>query len=108
MPPRPRVVPFTLMAEEVATTAPVAFVERTELGMPRVRLVVEAVPKNPSPEIEKTEVEAPPLKVWSCDQALLEVRRLDPVTRQVPFTLKQPVRMLMPLPAEVVAEPMVS
>ena len=43
---------------EVATTWPVALVVRSALGVPMMRFVVEAVPKNPSPETEKTEVEA--------------------------------------------------
>ena len=113
MPPRPREVPFTNIAEEVETTCPEALVESTAFGVPEmVRLVVEAVPKKPSPEALKTEVEAPPLKVCNCDQALAEVRRLLPETRQVPLTEKQPASRLTPvakvevaLVMEVVADP---
>ena len=43
MPPRPRLVPLRLMEEEVAITWPVALVESKEFGVPRKRLVVEAV-----------------------------------------------------------------
>ena len=45
--------------EVEATTPPVALVERIPFWIPEtMRFVVEAVPKNPSPETEKTEVEA--------------------------------------------------
>jgi len=48
VPPRPRPLPLIVITEEVATTAPLALVERTEFGMERVR----------------AEVEAPAVKVW--------------------------------------------
>ena len=65
--------PLTEIEEEVETTCPVAFVERTEFGMPRMRLVVEAVVKKPSPEALKTVVEAPPLKVWRFEKVFVVV-----------------------------------
>ena len=84
MPPRPRLVPLRLMEEEVAMTWPVALVLRSEFGSPRVRLVVEAVPKKPSPEVVNTEVEA-------------LVKLASPVNHEAPDTESKEVEALMKL-----------
>ena len=49
---------MTVMPEEVEITWPWALVERIEFGMLRLRLEVDAVPKEANPETDRSEVEA--------------------------------------------------
>ena len=77
--------------EVVATTCPDALVERTAFGVPRKRLVVEAVAKKPSPDAVKTEVEALPSVVC-------------PVTLSVPPKIPLPVVVKFPTTVEEACE----
>ena len=86
MPPRPRLVPLRLMEEEVAMTWPFALVERTEFGVPRKRLVVEAV-------VLKRLV-----AVSAVEDAVVKV--LWPVTLRVPPTTWLPVLVKFPTTVE--------
>ena len=81
------VLPLTVIAEEVATTVPEPLVESTLLGIPRFRLVVDAVEKKPSPEVERLVVEA-------------LVRVVLPVTFKVPPRIPLPVVVKFPTTVE--------
>src|SRR5271170_6326427 len=77
-------VPLTLIAEEVAMTCPLALVERTLLGRPMVRLVVDAVAKNPSPDAVMLVVDA------FVSVVLPVTFKVEPMPR-APVTVKAPI-----------------